>query len=63
MRYYWFSTHFATGLVETNEHGIITESAPMWKRWKGMLLESMTNYYRARSKEPVIVKELADEKA
>lgn len=36
MTSYWVSTPKATGVVEVDDAGIITDTAPIWKRYRGM---------------------------
>ena len=38
---YWVSTKYATGLITTNETGLIVATPPVWKRYRGRYFSSM----------------------
>ena len=45
---YWLNTTYACGLIETNENGIITFTAPIYKRWYGMHIDKLKVVLRKR---------------
>jgi hypothetical protein len=50
----WISSSWATGLVVIDDEGIITDTAPVWKKFRGQAIESLTGWLKRKSEVKVV---------
>ena len=50
----WVSSSWATGLVITDDKGIIQDTAPVWQKFRGQSIDSLTAWLRKKSEVRVV---------
>ena len=50
----WVSCSVATGFVTIDDEGIITDTAPVWKRFRGQAIEALTSWLKKKSEVTVV---------
>lgn len=50
----WVSSAWATGLVVVDDDGIIIDSAPVWKKFRGQAIESLTKWLKKKSEVRIV---------
>jgi hypothetical protein len=54
MTNFWISCSWATGFVQVDDEGIIIDTAPVWKRFKGQCIESLTSWLKKKSEVKIV---------
>ena len=50
----WVSSYWATGLVVVDEEGIITDTAPVWKKFRGQSIEALTGWLKKKGQVDIV---------
>ena len=50
----WVSSSWATGLVVIDDEGIITDTAPVWRKFRGQCIESLTKWLKKKSDVKIV---------
>lgn len=50
----YVSCSWATGLVVIDDEGIIVDTAPVWKRFRGQCIEALTSWLKKKSEILVV---------
>ena len=50
----WVSCSWATGFVKIDDEGIIIDTAPVWKRFRGQCIEALTSWLKKKSEVKIV---------
>jgi hypothetical protein len=51
---FWISSLWATGWVQVDDEGIIIDTAPVWKKFRGQCIEALTTWLKKKSEVKVV---------
>jgi len=54
MKDLWVSCNWATGFVKIDDKGVIIETAPIFKKFIGQSIESLTTWLKKKSKVEIV---------
>jgi len=60
-KHYYADTGYACGGLTTDAHGVITETPPIWKKWRGQKLTEWRDWHARQGKLRQLI--LEEEKA